>query len=33
SGSDVAMIQIFRLVGAVALFPQIFLLISKLVAS
>ncbi|WP_312650862.1 AbrB family transcriptional regulator [Proteiniclasticum sp.] len=33
SGSDVALIQIFRLVGAVALFPQIFLLISKLFAS
>lgn len=33
SGSDVALIQIFRLVGAVALFPQIFLILSKILAS
>jgi len=30
SGSDVAMIQIARLIGAVTIFPQIFYLISKL---
>lgn len=30
SGSDVALIQIFRLVGAVALFPQVFLILSNL---
>ncbi|HSL86832.1 MAG TPA: AbrB family transcriptional regulator [Bacteroidales bacterium] len=30
SGSDVAMIQIFRLIGAVALFPQLLFIISKI---
>lgn len=29
SGSDVAMIQIFRLLGAVTVFPQLFLLITR----
>lgn len=32
SGSDVAMIQIARLIGAVTIFPQIFYLLSKLLA-
>lgn len=30
SGSDVAMIQIFRLLGAVTIFPQLFLLITRI---